>query len=167
MSVEAVMRDLTKVELVGLVSELLGDDELLARIAVARYRWSVASEEVESIGKRQSRAIDRGDFSGFDQLERLREAAKLRARKALAEYEHLMRQKEREEERGSRPTLEPELEDGDETSAPRSPGRGLMPGNKVSVDIHEAEFDDGSAPEALEHRPIGLPHRPARLGLRR
>lgn len=165
MSVEAVLQDLTKVELVGLFSELLGDDELTARIAVARYRWSVACDEQESIAKRQQRALARGDLRGFDQLERLREAARLRARKALAEYEHLARQQQSEEARRVRPTLEPELEDTDVPSS-TSAGRRLVAGERVVVDIAQAEFDDEPA-DALPLRPIGLPHKPARLGLRR
>lgn len=168
MTVAHVFKDLTKVELVGILSDLVFDDELFARMTVASYRRQAAVEERAAISKRQSMALDRGDFKAYDQLERLRAAADERARAAAREYDMLARERTRQDEREqarSRPTLEPELED---TDAPPSTaaGRGLVAGERVVVDIAQAEFDDEPA-DALPHRPIGLPHKPARLGLRR
>ena len=167
MTVESVFKDLTKVELLSILCSLVSD-EYFARSCVAMERYRAARAEVESISKRQTVAISRGDLRTFDELERLRSAADLRARKALAEIDHLRQEEQRQEEiarKRSKPALEPELEDGDEVSAPSSAGRGLVPAHKVSVAVHEAELDDGPAPEALEHRALGLPLKPARLGL--
>ena len=159
MSVEALFKDLAKPDLVAMLCSVFGDDELLAGQHVAIHKLDTANAESDAIHERMLKALDRGDFRSYEQLEKLHLAARKRAVQAWEEYQSIRRRKDR------RKPLEGELEDDDGPSQKSSAERGLATAKRVVVEVAEAEFDD--EPDRLTHRPAGLPHRPARLGLRR
>lgn len=158
MSVEALFKDLAKPDLVAMLCKVFGDDELLAGQHVAIHKVDTANAEAAAIHERMIKALDRSDFRSYEQLEKLHLAARKRAVQAWEEYQSITRRKDR------RKPLEGELED-DGLTQTTSAERGLATAKRVVVEVAEAEFDD--EPDRLTHRPAGLPHRPARLGLRR
>lgn len=163
MSVENLFKALAKPDLVAMLVAFFGSDEDRAGQHIALHKFDTANDEADAIHERMVKALDREDFRSYEQLEKLHLAARKRAVQAMEEYQLFSRRRDR------RKPLEGELEDDDGPTQTTSTERGLATAKRVVVEVEvevaEAEFDD--EPERLTHRPAGLPHRPARLGLRR
>lgn len=155
--VEKVVKKWSKDELIAFIAECVQVDP--GRLEQWRYEreWKVAQAEIDNLDHRAQAALRRGDMSGFEQIERLRRAARIRERSAfkamldrvLAADEAAARERKRDEYRRARPTSEP-------PSRPTSRELALVGPTRAS----DPEVVDA---ELVEDDPLALPK--PRLGL--